>query len=410
MNSNTPMLRRVLALYCLATGFSVAAVVYHQSMTFLIAASFGLPVDALWSLSLATQFGYGAGLILCLPLGDMQSPRLLIPGALLLLGVTLLVLAVAPTLPLVIVLCTLAGLLSVGGQLLIAYCAKTCLPAERPAVIGSLLSSLFAGLLLARVLAGWGGELIGWRGVYLIVGILTVLLGFLIRPRLRELPPSAQISYRVMLGRQYRLWLDHPQLRRFALIAACFFAASNGIWANLGSLTHTTLHWSAGQTGLLAFTSLAALRSPMLANYLQSKMPWQAVVLLLGAALVAVSLAGALVGDGVIMIIVFLVVSDIGVRSVQALTQSRVLAIDPPAASRLNSLYMTVFFFGAAVGSWLGGVAVHHFGWLGMYLFPFFCTLAGLGLLVSSGRSGSGSALFLRLRQRRHTRRPFDSP
>ncbi|RBJ73519.1 MFS transporter, partial [Pseudomonas sp. MWU12-2534b] len=81
------------------------------------------------------------------------------------------------------------------------------------------------------------------------------------------------------------------------------------------------------------------------------------------------------------------IVSDVGVRSVQALTQSRVLAIDPPAASRLNSLYMTVFFFGAALGSWLGGIAVHHLGWTGMYLFPLICALAGLGLLGLPGES-----------------------
>ncbi|MEB0106259.1 MFS transporter [Pseudomonas sp. GNP013] len=393
MNSDTSMSRGVLALYCLATGFSVAAVVYHQSMTFLIAASFGLPVDALWSLSLATQLGYGAGLVLCLPLGDVHPPRVLIPGALLLLGVTLLLLSVAPTLTVVIVLCAVAGVLSVGGQLLIAHCARTCLPTERAAVIGSLLSSLFAGLLLARVLAGWGGEVVGWRGMYLVVGMLTMTLGLLIRAHLRIVPPSEPIGYGVILIRQYRLWMAHAPLRRLALIAACFFAASNGIWANLGSLTHTTLQWSTAQTGLLAFTSLAALRSPMLADYLQRKMRWQAVVMLLGTGLMLVSLAGALMGAHVVMIVVFLVVADIAVRSVQALTQSRVLAINPAAASRLNSLYMTVFFLGAAVGSWLGGVAVHHLGWLGMYLFPLFCTLAGLGLLVFSGHDESDPTL-----------------
>lgn len=404
MNSTTPLPRHVLALYCLATGFSVAPVVYHQSMAALIAASFGLPVDALWSLSLATQCGYGAALVLCLPLGDLYSARLLIPGVLLLLGVTLLALAITPVLPVFIVLCAVAGLLSVGGQLLIAQCAKTCLPAERPAVIGSLLSSLFAGLLLARVLAGWGGEFIGWRGVYLSVGVLTLLLGVLVRPYLREALPAAPIGYRVMLSRQYQLWQEHAQLRRLAVIAACFFAASSGLWANLGALAHTTLQWSAGQTGLLAFTALAGLGSPKLAIYLQRQMPWQAAVLLMGAALVSVSLLGAAVGGAVLMIIVFLVTCDIAVRSVQALTQSRVLAIDPSAASRLNSLYMTVFFFGAGMGSWLGGVAAQHLGWLGLYLFAGVCALAGLGVLGVSTRRESGRSVFAQ------PRRPFDSP
>ncbi|WP_374347107.1 MFS transporter [Chitinimonas sp.] len=385
MQTATPLSRWALALYCLAVGFSVAAVVYHQSMTQMIAASFGLPSGALWGLSVATQSGYGAGLIFGLPLGDSLSPRRLIPAVMSGLGGVLMLLAVAPSLPVMIVFGVLAGLLSIGGQLVIAYCARTCSAAERPAVIGSLLSSLFAGLLLARVLAGWGSVQIGWRGVYMTVGALTVLLGLAMRRAIRALPPAASVGYVRMLGQQAQRWLDHAELRRYALIAACFFAASNGIWANLGSLTFATLHWSAGQTGLLAFTSLFALRSPKLAMWMQQRMRWQNAVILLGMAMALVSLLGMVEGASLPMIIAFLIFTDIGVRSVQALTQSRVLDIDPPAASRLNSLYMTVFFFGAAIGSWLGGVTIHHLGWAGMYLFPLLCAGAGIALLHLPG-------------------------
>src|SRR6218665_4227621 len=150
--------RWTLALYCLATGFSVAAVVYHQSMTQLIAATFQMPVDTLWSLSVATQFGYGVGLILGLPLVDMLPPRRLIPVSIISLGAVLLLVSWAPSPVLMTILFGLTGVLSIGGQLLIAHCAKTVAPEQRPVVVGHLLSSLFAGLFVAKRPLGWGAE------------------------------------------------------------------------------------------------------------------------------------------------------------------------------------------------------------------------------------------------------------
>lgn len=378
MTSQNALSRWALTLYCLATGFSVAAVVYHQSMTQLIAVSFGLSADSLWGLSVATQFGYGAGLILGLPLGDMIAPRRLIPATMLALGAVLLLVGIAPSPWLMVLLCGLAGLLSIAGQLLLAYSAKALAAEQRGRVVGSLLTSLFAGLLLARVLAGWGGEHIGWRGIYLTVGALTFVIGLALRGCIGEVPLAGQLRYGRMLSQQGALWLKLPELRRLALVAACFFAASNGIWANLSSLTHATLNWNAGQTGLLAFTSIAALRAPWLAQRLQRRLDWHGVIALLGVAIAATSLAGVWLGSQVLMIVAFLMVTDLGVRSVQTIAQGRVLGIDPAAASRLNSLFMTVFFFGAALGSWLGGVAIHRLGWAGMYLFPAACAAAGL--------------------------------
>lgn len=372
----------VLTLYCLATALSVAAVVYHQSMTHLMAASLHVPADSLWGLSVATQAGYGIGLIFCLPLGDLVAPRRLVPAVMLVLGVALLLIAAAGSVPAVTLWCGIAGLFSVGGQLLIAYNAKTVPAAQRPRVLGCLLSSLFGGLLLARVLSGWGSGYIGWRGVYLSVGALTLVLGLALIPSIQALQMPRQLRYGQVIRQQGTLWLTLPELRRLALVAACFFAASNGIWANLSSLTHATLHWSAGQTGVLAFTSLAALRAPWLAQWLQRRMHWHGAIVLLGLALMASGLAGMWAGPRVAMIVVFLVVTDLGVRSVQSIAQARVLNIDLGAASRLNSLFMTVFFFGAGLGSWLGGIAIHHFGWSGMYAFPALCGGAGLLLLA----------------------------
>ncbi|MFD0708836.1 MFS transporter [Photorhabdus luminescens] len=370
-----------LALYCLATGLSVASVVYHQSMTTLIADSFNLPSGSLWELSMATQFGYGTGLILGLPLGDMIAPRRLIPATMIALGFLLVLIGFAPSFWLMVTLCFLAGLLSIGGQLLLAYSAKALASEQRSQVVGGLLTSLFAGLLLARVLAGWGGEYIGWRGIYLVVGVLTLLTGLGLCRSIGNVEQVTHLGYGQVLKQQRALWREYSELRHLALAAACFFAASNGIWANLSSLIHSILHWNAGQIGLLAFTSLATLRAAWFSQHLQRWIEWHNVIILLAILLSLASLAGMLNGISVIILLIFLTILDFCVRAVQAIAQSRVLNIDAAAASRLNSLFMTIFFFGAALGSWLGDISILHLGWNGMFLFTVVCVVAGVFFL-----------------------------
>ncbi|GAB7537069.1 MFS transporter [Burkholderia sp. 3C] len=376
--------------FCLATGFSVAAVVYHQSMTGAIAATFGVPAGSLSRLSVATQLGYGLGLVLGLPLGDLIAPRRLAPAVIGALGLVVIAESAAPSLDVLTVLCFLAGMLSIGGQLLIAYCAKAFPPEQRARVVGSMMSALFAGLLGARVLSGWGAEHLGWRPVYLVAGALTLVWAARLVWAVGEVPMGQPPRYGQMQRRQLGLWQAYPELRRLALVAACFFAASNGIWANVISLAHATLNWSAGQTGLLAFSSVIALRSPSIVRRLQKHLHWSGVIVLFGACLATVSVAAFLVGTHLLMIVVFFIGCDVCIRSVHVISQGRVLNLDPSAASRLSSLFMTVFFTGAALGSWLGGIAARDFGWPGIFLFPLVCACTGLVVL----RLGRGEVRF----------------
>ncbi|MFP1870728.1 MFS transporter [Lonsdalea quercina] len=368
-------------LYRLATGFSVATVVYHQSMTTLIAHSFHLSADSLWGLSVATQAGYGAGLILGLPLGDLVAPKRIIPSVMMLLGGTLLLIGLSPTLWLMVALCFFAGLLSIAGQMLLAYSAKVLVGTERAQVVGSLLTSLFAGLLLARVMGGFGGEYIGWRAIYLITGILTLLTGIGLSKRIDDVSLTGNLRYFQVLKLQGTIWRTHPELRRLSLVAASFFAASNGIWANLTFLMHDTLHWDAAHIGLLAFTSLAALRATWFTQYLQCRMSGPGIIILLALVMALTPLIGIWNGVSIGLLLIYLILADFCVRAIQAIAQSRVLDIDPPLASRINSLFMTVFFFGAAAGSWLGSIAIHHMGWRGMFLFTIACAAIGLFFL-----------------------------
>ena len=80
----------------------------------------------------------------------------------------------------------------------------------------------------------------------------------------------------------------------------------------------------------------------------------------------------------VIALAVGVIVLDLGAQMTQVANQTRVFGLVPSARSRLNTVYMTVFFTGAAIGSALATVAWVHWRWDGV------CGLA-LGLIGLAG-------------------------
>ena len=74
-------------------------------------------------------------------------------------------------------------------------------------------------------------------------------------------------------------------------------------------------------------------------------------------------------------LIVGVVVLDMGAQMTQVANQTRIFGLVPSARSRLNTVYMTVYFTGAAAGSALATIAWVHWQWNGV------CLLA-LGLIA----------------------------
>ena len=63
----------------------------------------------------------------------------------------------------------------------------------------------------------------------------------------------------------------------------------------------------------------------------------------------------------------------------QVANQTRIFGLVASARSRLNTVYMVVYFAGAALGSWLSSLAWAHWGWNGVCLLALgFMVLAAL--------------------------------
>jgi membrane protein implicated in regulation of membrane protease activity len=60
------------------------------------------------------------------------------------------------------------------------------------------------------------------------------------------------------------------------------------------------------------------------------------------------------------------IVLDVGAQMCQVANQTRIFGLVPSARSRLNTVYMTMYFAGAAAGSALATVAWVHWKWDGV--------------------------------------------
>ena len=123
-----------------------------------------------------TQVGYGVGLLLLVPLGDVLDRRRLIVTQLRCRWSALALVAAAWSPAVLLLGMAAVGLLAVVAQVLVAYAATLARPEERGRVVGAVTSGIVVGILLARTFAGLVTELAGWRAVYLASAALTLAL------------------------------------------------------------------------------------------------------------------------------------------------------------------------------------------------------------------------------------------
>lgn len=224
-------------LMSIATGLTVAANYYAQPLLHVIADDLGLSVPEAGSIVTAAQVSYAVGLFLLVPLGDLLDRRNLIFVMTLLAAGGLCASALAGNLPVLLAGTTVAGLFSVVAQVLVPFGATLAAPNERGKVVGTLMSGLLLGILLARTFAGLVAALGNWRLVYGIAAILMAALAFILRRSLPHHPAQAAgMAYPRLIASIAALFAQEPVLRTRAVLGALTFASFAMFWTSLAFL------------------------------------------------------------------------------------------------------------------------------------------------------------------------------
>ncbi|PRX66061.1 putative MFS family arabinose efflux permease [Nonomuraea fuscirosea] len=365
--------RWLLLLMSAATGLAVAGNYFAQPLLDLIGRELGLgPTTAALTVT-AAQAGYALGLILLVPLGDLMERRRLAVALYAATAVFLLISATAADGTVLLISTALTGLASVGAQVVVPFAATLADPAERGRVVGTVMTGLILGLLLARTASGTLSELGGWRTVYWVNAALMALTAVLLRlflPRLGG--DGGRLSYPALLRSTLSMFRLEPLLRWRAGIGALSLASFSVLWTALTFLlAGSPYEWTESAIGLFGLVGAAGALTATVAGRLADRGLVQVVTGAGTVLLVASWLAIAAGARSLVWLLAGVILLDLAHQAVLNSSQNVVYALRPQARNRINSAFMTSFFVGGAIGSALTSLVWVHAGWSGV------CVLGG---------------------------------
>ncbi|MEO3792431.1 MFS transporter [Nonomuraea sp. B10E15] len=384
----------LLLLMSVATGLAVAGNYFAQPLLDLIGQELGVGPSLAALTVTAAQAGYALGLILLVPLGDLMERRRLAVALYAATAVFLLVSATAADGTVLLVSTALTGLASVGAQVVVPFAATLAAPAERGRVVGTVMTGLMLGLLLARTASGTLSELGGWRTVYWVNAVLMALTAVLLRiflPRLGD--HGGRLTYPELLRSTVAMFRYEPLLRWRAGIGALSLASFSVLWTALTFLlAGSPYEWTESAIGLFGLVGVAGALTATVAGRLADRGLVQ-IVTGAGTVLLAVSwLAIAAGARSVIWLLAGVIVLDLAHQAVLNSSQNVVYALRPEARNRINSAFMTSFFVGGAMGSALTSVAWVHGGWTGVCVLGAALSTGTLVLWALEGITTSRAA------------------
>lgn len=371
----------LIVLMSVATGLAVASNYYAQPLLDTIARAFSLSAGQAGFIVTAAQLGYAAGLLFLVPLGDMFERRTLIVTMTLLAAAGMLITASSQSLALMILGTALTGLFSVVAQILVPLAATLASPDKRGKVVGTIMSGLLLGILLARTVAGLLASLGGWRTVYWVASALMILMAFALWRGLPKVKQETHLNYPQLLRSVFSLFAHDSLLRTRALLGCLTFANFSILWTSMAFLlAGAPFHFSDGVIGLFGLAGAAGALGARPAGGLADKGKSH-LTTTSGLVLLLLSWLAIWFGHGsVLALIVGILVLDLTVQGVHITNQTVIYRVQPDARNRLTAGYMTSYFIGGAAGSLISASAWQHWGWAGVCVAG--ATMAALNLLV----------------------------
>lgn len=189
----------LLWILAISAGVSVANLYYNQPLLGMIQTELDVSESQANLIAMTSQIGYALGLLFIIPMGDLFQRRRIVTTSFSLLVVSLLVIAMAPTLPLILIASFITGACAVMPQIFIPIAATYSQPSRKGQNVGIVLSGLLTGILASRVISGIVGEYWGWRTMYYIAATLMFIATIIIHQILPDMRPTFTGKYTDLL-------------------------------------------------------------------------------------------------------------------------------------------------------------------------------------------------------------------
>ena len=327
----------LLWMLAIISGLSVANLYYNQPLLNRISEDLGISEFTANLIPMTTQIGYALGLLFIIPLGDLYKRKNIIVINFLLLSVATCSIAMSVNVFYILLASLVTGICSVMPQIFIPIAAQFLLPQNKARNVGMMVSGLLTGILGSRVISGFVGEYWGWRTMYYIAAVMV----------------SARAG--LCFGSFLALWA----CLAFKLSGEPFYAGNNiigmlGLCGVAGALTASFVGSLVHKFGVRFFTFVGC------------------------SLIIAAWIIMFIFQDSYLGFIIGIIVIDIGMQCVQIGNQTCALSQAPKATNRVNTIFMTTYFVGGSLGTFLAGTFWHAWGWTGVVCVGIGLTLISL--------------------------------
>ncbi|HEX5795572.1 MAG TPA: MFS transporter [Geminicoccaceae bacterium] len=254
---------------------------------------------------------------------------------------------------------------------------------DRQAVLARFLTGTIFGLVGGQILGGVVGELVGWRAVFLLLGLLFLLVGVLLLVELRSPRVPTPVLTRSIspaaLARGYALLFGRSWAR---IILATVFVEGllfYGAFTFIGAYLHERFGLDYALVGLvLGCFGLGGLVYALTVRWLMDRLGEGGLALGGGAILTLGYLAIA--WGSLAAMAPAIAALGLGMYMLHATLQTNATQMAPEARGLAVSTFANALFLGQAVGIWFAGLAVDRIGFT-----PVFVVLGAALMVLGAG-------------------------
>ncbi len=348
-----------------------------------LVAEFGVTAGSASIVATAFAVSYGLVQILVGPLGDRFGKYAVIVAATFLCSLTASAAALSPSLSVLAATRLVSGCTS--GAIIplsMAYLGDVVPYESRQTVLARFLSGQILGVISGQVFGGLFGDLIGWRGIFIALGGLYLVIAALLlneqrSTRVDKRRPMNPGSHGMLT--RYLMLLQIPRVRSLVVTVFIEGFLFFGGFVYIGAYIRHGFRLSYSTVGLLlASFGLGGLGYAVAVRMLVARLGERGLALAGGAALCAgfvlVSVAPTPWSFPPILVLI-----GTGFYMLHNTLQTNATQMAPHERGLGISIFAFCYFLGQAAGVWACGLGIDAWGFP-----PIFLTTGGLLLVLAA--------------------------
>ena len=351
------------AAFLSAAGARVVDPVLHA-----IAVDFSVAVTDLWVVIASFSLPYGLNQLVLGPVGDRFGKLRVMLGSLFGYAVFTGACAFSSDLASLSLLRACAGAASAGLiPVGMAYIGDAVPYEQRQVTLSKFLTGIVLAQILAGPVGGVFGQYLGWRGVFLVLSGLAVVVSVGFAMRIRSLPDRRNPG-RMFNPENYARMARHKVGRLVLIAAALDGMLFVGCFPYLAPYLHEHFGLSYAHVGgVLACFGLGAFLYTRMARRLVARLGEGGMVLL-GGILMAAGMVFSVVSTGWLPFLGIELMLGLGFFMLHAVLQAQATEMLPQARATAVATFACLLFLGQSLGALVFGLLIARFDYRGAFL------------------------------------------